>query len=198
MRLCERLLRVCYGPSRIAWPVLGGLAGRPFCELMGFGLALPGAGETDWGFAGEGANVVVGAGQTSRGGPNVAVGRVGSGHSLQRRNYFTFATAPRESHGLCLVALLAGRSANCGVLVSRCRGRGRLAGGWGWWIERTVAGSAYCGCQCHRLGCRAVVSGRPGWVSGWRRADSYCACRSADLTNMRCVARRHPRIPGVT
>jgi hypothetical protein len=39
--------RVCYGPSGIAWPVLGGLAGRPFCELLGLGLTLPGADETD-------------------------------------------------------------------------------------------------------------------------------------------------------
>jgi hypothetical protein len=36
----------CYGPSGIAWPVLGGLAGQPSCELMGLGLALPGADET--------------------------------------------------------------------------------------------------------------------------------------------------------
>ncbi len=38
------------------------------------------------------------------------------------------ATAPRELHGLCLVALLAGRFANCWVLVSRCRGRIGLTG----------------------------------------------------------------------
>ncbi len=37
----------CYGPSGIAWPALGGLAGQPFCELQGLGLALPGADETD-------------------------------------------------------------------------------------------------------------------------------------------------------
>jgi hypothetical protein len=43
----KKLLYVCYGPSGIAWPALGGLAGRPFCELMGFGLASPWADETD-------------------------------------------------------------------------------------------------------------------------------------------------------
>jgi hypothetical protein len=32
--------------------VLGGLAGRPFCELIGFGLALPGADDTDRGGVG--------------------------------------------------------------------------------------------------------------------------------------------------
>jgi hypothetical protein len=36
-----------YGPSGIAWPALGGLAGQPFCELLGLGLAFTGADETD-------------------------------------------------------------------------------------------------------------------------------------------------------
>jgi hypothetical protein len=39
------------------------------------------------------------------------------------KGYLEFATAPRELHGLCLVALLAGRSVNCSVSVSRFRSR---------------------------------------------------------------------------
>jgi hypothetical protein len=42
-------LEVCYGPSEIAWPALGGLAGRPSCELLGLGLALSMADDTDRG-----------------------------------------------------------------------------------------------------------------------------------------------------
>jgi hypothetical protein len=34
---------VCYGPSGIAWPARSGLASRPSCELLGFGLACQGA-----------------------------------------------------------------------------------------------------------------------------------------------------------
>jgi hypothetical protein len=43
----ESYCDICYGPSGIAWPALGGLAGRPLCELLGFGLAFPSADETD-------------------------------------------------------------------------------------------------------------------------------------------------------
>jgi hypothetical protein len=43
-----------------------------------------------------------------------------------------------------------------------------------------------------------VVSDRPGWFSGWRRADSDTGCRLVGLTCIGCVARRRPRIAGVT
>jgi hypothetical protein len=39
----ESYCDICYGPSGIAWPMLGGLAGRPFCELVGLGLAFTNA-----------------------------------------------------------------------------------------------------------------------------------------------------------
>jgi hypothetical protein len=45
---------------------------------------------------------------------------------------------------------------------------------------------------------RLVTSGRPGWVLGRRRADSLSPCRLLGLTGFCSVARRHPRITGVT
>ena len=44
----------------------------------------------------------------------------------------------------------------------------------------------------------AVTSGRCGWFSGWRRADSRLLCRLPCLTGKACVARRRPRTSGVT
>ena len=44
----------------------------------------------------------------------------------------------------------------------------------------------------------AVTSGRCGWFSGWRRADSRRLCRPPGLTGKACVARRRPRTFGVT
>ena len=44
----------------------------------------------------------------------------------------------------------------------------------------------------------AVTSGRCGWFSGWRRADSRRLCRVPGLTGLACVARRRPRTSGVT
>jgi hypothetical protein len=44
----------------------------------------------------------------------------------------------------------------------------------------------------------AVTSDRRGWFSGWRRADSLTFCRPAGLTDACFVARRRPRIAGLT
>jgi hypothetical protein len=45
---------------------------------------------------------------------------------------------------------------------------------------------------------RLVASDRPGWVLGRRRADSHSPCRPVGLTWFCAVARRRPRIAGVT
>jgi hypothetical protein len=44
----------------------------------------------------------------------------------------------------------------------------------------------------------AIASDRTGWFSGRRRADPSSSCRPRGLTSARCVARRRPRIAGVT
>ena len=49
-----------------------------------------------------------------------------------------------------------------------------------------------------RLSYWKATSDRFGWFSGWRRADSCRRCRPAGLTDVRSVARRRPRITGVT
>ena len=48
------------------------------------------------------------------------------------------------------------------------------------------------------LGVWAVTSDPSGWFSGWRRADSRLLRRLLGLTGKACVARRRPRIAGVT
>jgi hypothetical protein len=45
---------------------------------------------------------------------------------------------------------------------------------------------------------RSGVSDWPGWVFGRRRADSLSPCRLVGLTGFCSVARRRPRITGVT
>jgi hypothetical protein len=42
------------------------------------------------------------------------------------------------------------------------------------------------------------ASDRPGWVLERRRADSLSPCRLSGLTGFCSVARRRPRIAGVT
>ena len=45
---------------------------------------------------------------------------------------------------------------------------------------------------------RSVMSDWLGWVLGRRRADSPCALSTCGLTGFGSVARRRPRIAGVT
>jgi hypothetical protein len=141
----------CYGPSEIAWPVLGGLASRPSCELLGLGLALPRADETDqaraWGGTGGGG------GSDQRRSRNVGVGWVGelSGEDWREvKASLEFAAAPRKSHGLRLVApsrlrdLISGRPfcelMGLGLALSNARGRGRA---WGVSSPDLVAGERW-------------------------------------------------------